>query len=195
MQGIRSLGWCRTRYGYLGDDTLCPDTLPLDQHRQLGRTVDTVPASSLKWRGQHRENATHMIYVRCDSLKSRIPWWSQGTAWLLPTFKRHLPNRLLLPDDLGHSVSLAVHRSHGITYDPVFAAGDQVSHYMGVLLLIFLTASIKCWFITCRQTPLQFGPQGRDHRWEKTKLKWPDKISLRNKNKWVSWNQIRIICR
>lgn len=42
---------------------------------------------------------------------------------------------------------------------------------MGMLLLTFLTASIKLWFITCCQTPLLFGPQGRDQKWEKAKLK------------------------
>ena len=96
---------------------------------------------------------------------------AKGPRGLSPTFKRHLHNWLLLPDDPGHSVVLAVHRSHGITYDPVFTIGDRVHCRMGVFLLIFLTASIKLWFITCFQTPSLFGPQGRNQRWEKAKLK------------------------
>ena len=40
-------------------------------------------------------------------------------------------------------MSLAVHWSHGIAYDPVFAIGDWVSRHMGMLLLIFPTAPIK----------------------------------------------------
>lgn len=55
----------------------------------------------------------------------------------------------------GHQVSLTVHRSHGISCDPVIAIGDGVSCYM----LIFPTASIKLCFITCCQTLLLFSSQ------------------------------------
>ena len=63
-------------------------------------------------------------------------------AQLLPTFKRHLHDWLLL-SDVPDIVSLIVSRSHDIAYDPVFAIGDRVSHQVGALMLIFLTASIK----------------------------------------------------
>ena len=56
--------------GYLGDDTLPPDTLPLDRYRQLGRTANTAHPSPLERHGQRRQGAAHMIYVRYDSLKS-----------------------------------------------------------------------------------------------------------------------------
>lgn len=46
-------------------------------------------------------------------------------AWLLPMFKRHFHNWLLLPGDPGHTVSLAVHWSRGISYSSVFAIGES----------------------------------------------------------------------
>ena len=92
----------------------------------------------------------------------------------------HLHNWLLLPDDPGHSVLLAVHQSHGITYDPVFTIVDWVHCRMDVFLLIFLTASIKLWFIMCFQTPSLFGPQGRNQRWEKAKLKMSRQDQFKN---------------
>ena len=45
-----------------GSDTLPPDILPLDRHLQ------------------HRQNATHIIHVRYDSLKLHYHWWSQGAV-------------------------------------------------------------------------------------------------------------------
>lgn len=60
---------------------------------------------------------------------------------------------------LRHQVSLAAHQSHSITYDPVFAVDELVSHCMGTLLLIFLVASVKFCFTMCCQAPLLFRPQ------------------------------------
>ena len=52
-----------------------------------------------------------------------------------------------------------VHQSHDIAYDPVFATGDWVSCLIGMLLLVFPTASIRFWFVMCCDIPLLFRPQ------------------------------------
>lgn len=54
---------------------------------------------SLDWHWRCRQDAAHIIHVRYDSLKSQCHWWSRGLVWLLPAFKRHLYNWLLLSDD------------------------------------------------------------------------------------------------
>lgn len=77
-----------------------PDTLPFDQHQQYKQTADAL---LFAWLRHHRQNATHIIYVRrypWDSVKYHCQQWSQGVVQLLPTFKRHLHNHLWLPDDL-----------------------------------------------------------------------------------------------
>lgn len=40
-------------------------------------------------------------------------------------------------------LSMIIDWKHGITYDPVFAISDHLSHCMGALLLIFFTSTIK----------------------------------------------------
>lgn len=52
---------------------------------------------------------------------------------------------------LQHQVSLEAHQNRGFANDAVFAVGNWVSFHVATSLLIFPTASIKPWFITCCQ--------------------------------------------
>ena len=61
---------------------------------------------------------------------------------LLPTLKRYLHNWLWLPDDLDTKCPWQ-YQSHGIAYDPVFAASDWGHCRIGASLLIFPSASVK----------------------------------------------------
>ena len=126
-----------------------------------GKVADTLPPDTLppNWHQQRRQDAARIIQVTYDSLISHYHWWSQGANVTFTCIQKVFAWLAVAARWPRHQESLAVRRSHGIAYYPVFAVGDWVSCRMGALLLIFLAASTKLCFISCCQAPLLFRPQ------------------------------------
>lgn len=117
--------------------SLPPDILPLDQCQQRRQTANTLPPDGHQ---QCRQDTSHIIHIRYDSLKSHYHWWSQAATRLLTTFKRHLHNCLLQPDVPDTKCPLSDtpgHWSRGVAYDPVFDIRDWVSCHVYVVYLSY----------------------------------------------------------
>lgn len=113
-----------------------------------------------RWPGSAAWGGCHMCY-------SRKVWFSQITPPLVEpragVILTHIQKTFtwlaIVARWPGLRVSLEVHQSQEIAYDPVFAIGDWERCLMGTLLLISPTISIKLCFIMCGQPPLLSKPQ------------------------------------
>lgn len=139
--------------GQWPSDTEPPDALPSTSICSTDRLPTPCPLPDISSVGR----ILLTLFIKYASFKPHYHWWSRGVVQLLP----HSKGICIIGcccQMMGHQMSVAVHRSQGITYDPVFSVSDWLSHRMGTLLLIFPSASIKLCFKKCCQTPLMFGP-------------------------------------